>query len=91
MAGITDIDPPISPGKYQPHPTEEGEYILNIPACIQIAKGGETPQAQELYRRYRKEYWALQGQPITHERREQVAFKAAAESMGWQFAPSNNF
>lgn len=90
MNETTCLHPPLSQAKVTRHPEIDGEYLVNIAGVIRIAKDGETPKARALYRAFCAEFRALEGRLITDEAREQAAFKAAAESMGWRFAPHNN-
>lgn len=88
-AKVVDFHPPISAFKAEPDPNDPEGYILNMGATIRIVKDSDTPKAKKLYRDYVAEYHALDGQPLSHEKREEVAFKAAAMKNGWSFVPYN--
>lgn len=88
MSGVIGFDPPISEAKAFRHPEVDGEYLVNIPGAIQIIKDADTPKGKRLYRIYRAEYHALSGQPLTHEKREELAFYAATKKVGWSFNPN---
>lgn len=87
MSNVTDMHPVISTPKAIRDPRVDGEYLCNIPMAISIAKEGGTPKAKRLYRLYVKEFHALNGQPISHQTREEMAFRAAATTLGWKFKP----
>ena len=73
MTDPTELHPPLSPIKITRHPDDGDTYLLNIPACIRIAREGETEKSRILYRTYVAEYRALAGSPLTHEERETTA------------------
>jgi hypothetical protein len=82
-ASIDQLHPPLSQARTLYDPRVDGEYLCNVGAAIQLAKDAGTPEGKRFYRAYVAEYRALNGQPLTHEKREEQAFFAAAKRVGW--------
>lgn len=82
---IENLHPPLSQAKTLHDPRVDGEYLCNVPAAIKLAKEAGTPEGRRFYRAYVAEYRALDGQPLTHTKREEQAFFAAAKRVGWNF------
>lgn len=79
---VTSLHPPISETKVIHDPTVDGELLINIAGVVALVKEGETPQSRHLYRLYLREYRALEGQPLAHEKREESAMLAAFQKYG---------
>jgi len=77
------LHPPHSAAQTFYDPRVDGDYLCNIGAAIQMAKDAGTPEGKRFYRAYVAEYRALDGQPLTNEKREEQAFFSAAKRVGW--------
>ncbi|MGN6421990.1 MAG: hypothetical protein ACTHLA_01635 [Asticcacaulis sp.] len=82
MKPITQLHPPISETKFIPADVDGG-YLINCAGVIEIMKVGDTPQCRRIYRLYLAEYRALDGQPLSHEKKEQEALMAAFRRAGF--------
>jgi hypothetical protein len=80
---IDHLHPPQSKAQTIHDPRVDGGVLCNIGAAIQLAKEAGTPGGKRFYRAYVAEYRALDGQPLTHEKREEQAFFATAKRVGW--------
>lgn len=78
----TPLHPPISPVSIIHRPDIEGEYLINMAGVVRLAKEADTPQGRRLYRLYCAEYRALEGSPLTHEKREEQAMLSAMKRFG---------
>ncbi len=80
---VESLHPPLSKGRTMYDERVDGGYLCDIPAAIQLAKDAGTPEGRRFYRAYVAEYRVRDGQPLTHEKREEEAFFAAAKRVGW--------
>lgn len=78
----TPLHPPISEVSIISRPDIEGEYLINMAGVVRLAKEADTPQGRRLYRLYCAEYRALEGSPLSHEKREETAMLAAMKRFG---------
>ncbi|MBX9859030.1 MAG: hypothetical protein K2Y20_05480 [Sphingomonas sp.] len=88
ISGAVPLHPPIGKPRVLHH-AGLGEDMINLPGVIALAKRGDTPQAKRLYRLYLAEYRALDGQPLTQEKRQETAIFAAFKRMGVNFTTTD--
>lgn len=83
MASVIEFHPPLTPFSATPNPEDPESYLLNVSFCVQLARDAGTPQGDALYRAFVSEWHALHGQPLSPEKREEVAWRAACAKVGW--------
>lgn len=76
MTAPVDLHPPIVNPRILEYDVDGG-YIMNIPAVIQLMKHGDSERSRLVYRRYVEKYRAMEGQPLSHQEREERAFRLA--------------